>query len=292
MTPKQEPVDTGVVRSAVEAYESQDDKDEKALKSVIALLNDEAHIRPGEWRVSQQDFCEEVRWDRIGAVLFEGGRRTQRKHLGGETLVFLEGNYSEDLTDDDRKLLEKLPNAVPKEPKDEELEFFEKWQERLNHPTTFKLYKSWQKRLFAKEVVGHDLLSAFSEGFEALIIAGADALGDMDDPRILVRASQHNKAMFWESLDKDVHQLFRFELGTVKGIFSDRVQWDIDACFKYWAEETSTSTEERKIDLELFLIDGVLALSAPPHSAPRVKASWQPSQREKMIPSAWLYQKI
>ncbi|TDV89926.1 S-DNA-T family DNA segregation ATPase FtsK/SpoIIIE [Halomonas alkaliantarctica] len=281
MTPKQEPVDTGAVRSAVEAYVSQDDKDENALKAVIALLDDEAHIRPGEWRMSQQAFCEEVPWDRIGAVLFEGGRRTQRKHLGSETLVFLEGNYSEDLTDDDRKLLDQLPNAVPKEPKDEELEFFEKWQERLNHPSTFKLYKSWQKRLFAKEVVGHDLLSAFSEGFEALIIAGADALGDMDDPRILVRASQHNKAMFWESLDKDVHQLFRFELGTVKGIFGDRVQWDIDACFKYWAEETSTSKEERKIDLELFLIDGELASNAPPLSAPRVKASWQPSQKGK-----------
>lgn len=284
MTPKQEPVDTAAVRSTLEGFEPKDEADEKAIESVIALLDDEPYIRPGEWRESQQAFCENVPWDRIGAGLFKGGRRTERKNLGQETLSFLEGNYSEDVTEDDRKLLEQLSNAIPKEPNDEELDFFDKWQERLNHPNTVKLYKNWQKRLFSKEVVGQDLLSAFADGFEAIIIAGAEALVDMEDPHILVRANQHNKAMLWQEMDIDFYKLFCFELSSVMGIFNNRVYWDIDACFRHRAEKYSTSKNARKVDLNLFLIDGALDFNPPPHSAPRVKVIWQPSQNGKDDP--------
>ena len=59
--------------------------------------------------------------------------------------------------------------------------------------------------------------------FEALVVAGADSLAEMDSPRVLVRATHHNKAMFWERLDAEVQELFRFELKSLRGLFQDRV---------------------------------------------------------------------
>ena len=290
MTPKQEPVDTQAVLEAVDNFDHRDEVDTlAALDAVRALLHDEPNIRPGEWRKSQRDFCQSVSWERVGSYLFAGGRQTTRKSLGEQTLVFIMGNFKDDVTQDDRELLVSLKDAIPKDPKDEEIDFFARWQERLNHPEVIRLYKSWQKRLFSKEVGGHDFLSAFSEGFEALIVAGAETLGEMNDPRILVRTTEHNKAMFWERLDAGIQKLFRFELKSVCGLFGDSVLWDLDACFEYDALNASSSNDARKVDLELHLVeasdlDNLSESTTPPKSAPRVRTTWQPGLRPKSEP--------
>jgi len=290
MTPKHEPVDIKAVREAAEHYDHQDEPEIiEALGAVIALLDDAPNIRPGEWRESQHRFCKTVSWERIGAYLFAGGRKATRKSLGEQTLNYIDGNHRTDVTPDDRTFLEALKETTPKEPKDEELEFFTRWQERLSHPEAVKIFKGWQKRLFSKEVLGHDLLSAFSQGFEALIIAGADALEDMEDPRILVRTTQHDKAMFWEKLDCRVQQLFRFELKSVRGLLGQRVLWDLEACFDHDALETSGTIDSRKIDLELYLVEAsdvvdLASLKTLPKAAPRVKATWQPGLKPKNEP--------
>ncbi|PCH74173.1 MAG: hypothetical protein COC12_04125 [Rhodobacteraceae bacterium] len=290
MTPKQEPIDIQKVRHNVETYPHQDETDVKcALAAVIALLNDESNIRPGEWRESQREFCRLVSWDRLGTYLFSGGRAASRKSLGEQTLAFIEGNYRDEIEQEDREILETLSDRIPKEPKDEELDFFARWQEKLNHPNIIKIFKSWQKRLFSKEVVGQEMLSTFSEGFEALIIAGSDKLSEMKEPCVLVRTTQHNKAMFWEKLDIDIQNLFRFELQCMLGLFGDRVLWDLDACFEYDAKDQSSSNEARKVDLELYLVERVevvdlAGLKNPPKTAARVKATWQPGLKSKNEP--------
>ena len=290
MTPKQEPVEARSVLEAVATYDHQDDIGNlDALKTVKDLLKDEPNIRPGEWRDSQRNFCEVVSWERIGAYLFTGGRKNTRQSLGESTLKFIEGNYRDEVTQDDRRLLESLNDSMPREPKVEEIEFFERWQERLNHPKVVNLYKNWQKRLFAKDVLGHDLLSAFSEGFEALIVASGESLAEMNEPRILVRTSAHNKAMFWEKLDIGVQSLFRFELMSVQGLFGDSVLWDLDACFRHNAVDSSSSNDARKVDLELYLVEAAdvvnfSKLPTPPKNAPRVRATWQPGLKPKDEP--------
>ena len=238
---------------------------------------------------SQRNFCERVSWDHIGSSLFSEGRRTTRRTLGNQTLDFIEGNYGDDVTDEDRDLLRTLKDTIPREPRDEELEFFERWQDRLNHPHVIKVFRAWHRRLFSKEVIGHDLMSAFAEGFEALIIAGADKLADMEDPRVLVRTTQHNKAIFWERLDAGVQKLFRFQLRCLRGHLGPRVLWDLDACFDHHAVDAVSSNDGRKVDLELYLVEAgevedLGGLRAPPKSAPRVKATWQPGLRAKDEP--------
>ena len=290
MTPKQEPVDTQAARAAVDSFEHQGEQDVvAALDAVRALLDDEQEIRPGAWRESQRNFCERVSWDRIGSSLFSEGRRTTRRTLGDQTLDFIEGNYGDDVTDEDRDLLQTLKDTIPREPRDEELEFFGRWQDRLNHPHVIKVFKAWHRRLFSKEVIGHDLMSAFADGFEALIIAGADKLADMDDPRVLVRTTQHNKAIFWERLDAQVQKLFRFQLRCLRGHLGPRVVWDLDACFDHHAVDAVSSNDGRKVDLEIYLVEAreVEDLGGhrpPPKSAPRVKATWQPGLKAKDEP--------
>jgi len=288
MTPKHERVDVAAVRARVDAFDHGNEPEViEALDVVRALLNDADNILPGGWRDSQEAFCLKVSWERVGASLFGGGRSSSTESLGKRTLRFIEGNYGHDVTKEDRDLLESLTNTTPREPRDIEVEFFNRWQERLSREV--KLFKPWQKRLFSKEVIGHDLLSAFAEGFEALIIAGDAALVEMMEPRILVRATQHDKARFWEGLDHDIHRLFCFELKAAKALFGPQVVWDLAAAEKYQGTGDAGASEARKIDLELYLVEAeeladLGGLRTPPRQAPRVKTTWQPGKSPKDEP--------
>jgi len=288
MTPKHERVDVAAVRARVAEFQHDNEPEViEALDAVRALLDDADMILPGGWRPSQETFCSKVSWERVGAGLFGGRRSTSTESLGQRTLRFIEGNYRHDVTKEDRDLLDSLTNTAPREPRDEEVEFFNRWQERLGREV--KLFKPWQKRLFSKEVMGHDLLSAFAEGFEALIIAGDAALVEMTEPRILVRATQHDKARFWEGLDQDIHRLFCFELRAMKALFGPQVVWDLGAAEKYHGIGDAGGNEARKIDLELYLVEAkdladLGGLRVPPKQAPRVKTTWQPGKSPKDEP--------
>jgi DNA segregation ATPase FtsK/SpoIIIE, S-DNA-T family len=288
MTPKHERVDVAAVRARVDEFQHDDEPEViEALDAVRALLDDADMILPGGWRPSQEAFCRKVSWERVGASLFGGRRSTSTESLGRRTLRYIEGNYGHDVTNEDRDLLDSLTNIAPREPRDVEVEFFNRWQERLG--LEVKLFKPWQKRLFSKEVMGHDLLSAFAEGFEALIIAGDAALVEMTEPRILVRATQYDKARFWEGLDTEIHRLFCFELRAFKALFGKHVVWDLAAAEKYQGTGDAGGNEARKIDLELYLVEAEdLAdpggLRTPPKQAPRVKTTWQPGKSPKDEP--------
>ncbi len=279
LNPKQEPVNTQEVRNTIEELKEGEmyngQEYDKVWAAAIELIEDESYIRPGEWRESQRRFCETVSWERIGSEIFAKNQRMKNPPLGQKTLDYIEGNFPTDVTEEDRELLTSLPNTIPKEPRDEERDFFDRWQERLNHPDAIRLFKNWQRRVVSKEVLGHDLISTLYQGFQALAIAGSDVLGKMTEPTVLIRATQHNKAMFWEKLDQHVHKLFRFELQSIKGLTSNRVKWDLDACFKFESREDSYNNDARKIDLELYLVEASDQID-PTKYSPRVRATFQP----------------
>lgn len=288
MTPKHERVDIASVRKRVDEFDDSGEPEVlAALAAVRDLLADAPNIMPGKWQLSQEAFCRQVSWERIGARLFGGGRNPSSESLGKQTLRFLEGNYSHDVVRADRELLDSLTVTAPREPREAEVDFFNRWLERLSREV--KLFKPWQKRLFSKEVSGHDLLTAFAEGFQALLIASDTGLADMLEPRILVRATQHNKAQFWESLDTAVHRLFLFELRSLKGLFGSHVVWDIDAAERVIAKEASGASEARRVELELYLVEASElpppgTAKNPPNHVPRVRTIWQPGESAKDEP--------
>ncbi|MBR2124034.1 MAG: DNA translocase FtsK [Acetobacter sp.] len=285
ITPKGEPIHRETVQDNINnIFNELGDQDEQeirdALEATKTLLDDSDAITPRKWRPSQEMFCQKVSWTRLGKKIFENTRKDKKEKLGERTLRFIEGNYSNDITDEERGLLTTLKEIKPSEPCPAEIAFFNRWQERLS--TDMKLSKAWQKRIFSKEVIGHDLLSALAEGFEALLDA-SDTLDKMEKPRILVRATKHNKAKFWQELDKAIYQRFCFELNSMKSLFKSYVIWDLQAAENHQAQNSSTSAEKRKIDLELFLVEeedlrDLENLRDPPKNAPRVKVIWQPGK--------------
>ena len=286
MNPKQERVDIEEVRDKIDSFPHKGDEETlSALSIARELIEDAENIRPNDWRDSQRNFCEKVSWEEVGINIFDGGKKVNSQNLGEQTLEFIAGNYSNDVSDEDRALLNFLPNTAPKEPREEEVEFFYRWQERLNNPKSMPLFKKWQKRLFSREVIGHDLISAFAEGFEALIVAAGDVVDSFEKPHVLIRTTHHDKEMYWDDVDKEVLHLFRFELNCVRKLAEDRVTWDLDAAFRSSKNLESLTNEARKIDLELYLVEksetaDLGGLKKPSSKAPRVKVIWQPGMKK------------
>ena len=291
--PKQNPVDLDSVHAAIDEISGESDDEEtlRSLEIVRELLKDESDIRPGQWLKSQRDFCS-LDWNRFGSRIFEGGRKSTAVNLGEETLGFIEGNHSYDIEDEDRRVLEGMGSRSPKEPKEDEVDFYNRWKDRLAHPTAAKLNKKWQKRVFPREVSGSDLLSALSDGFEALVAAAGETLLEMQDPKVLVRAMHHKRDVYWESRDTATLELFQFELKSIRGVLADGMLWDIDACFKIHETSDSNSPEARRVDLDLYLIESAEAqdlagMKTPPSTAPRVRVGWQPIQRARQEPISY-----
>ena len=292
-TPKQDPVDLDSVHAALDEISSESDDEEtlRSLEIVRELLKDEPDIRPGRWLKSQRNFCA-LDWNRFGSRVFEGRGRSATIDLGAETLAFIDGNHSHDVTEEDRRVLESMGSRNPKEPKEDEVDFYNRWKDRLAHIDAAKLNKKWQKRVFPREISGGDLLSALSDGFEALVAAAGEALLDMEEPKVLVRAMQHERATYWENRDTGTLELFRFELKSIRGVLADGMEWDIDACFKNHETSDSNSPDARRVDLDLYLMEAdemrdLAGMKTPPNTAPRVRVGWQPIQRARQEPISY-----
>ena len=274
-----ERVDVNEIRKNVEDFPHEDDeKIIDQLNTITALLDDANNIQPNGWRPSQENFCKKVSWERVGARVFEGSRNTKSPKIGERTKEFIEGDYHDEVTEEDKEVLNNMLDNPPS-PKETEIEFFNRWGERL--ATNISLFNAWQKRLFLKEKSGRDLLSAFFAGFESLVIEASDILGKLENPTIIVRVTKHNKATFWQGLDKETQKLFRFELSSMSGLFEDVVTWDIDAAFNVEAHRFEKKKDSKKIDLVLYLVDRSelkkhLKSNTIEASVPRVKTTWQP----------------
>ena len=293
---QQQPVDPDSVRQATKEIlndvESEDDSDEirDAIDAIERLLEDAPNIRPGLWLNSQKEFCK-IDWDIVGRRVFEGSRNTS-VNLGEDTLKFLEDNYSDDLTDLDKKILSEMPKTSPKEPRSQEIEFYERWRDPLGH--NMELTKKWQKRVFPREISRNDLLSTLSDGFEALLIAAGEGLLEMETPKVLIRAAQHKKMSYWKGIDTATLELFRFEMESISGILGEEVgfKWDLDACLNSCEPIESWSAESRRVELDLYLIDSCDLLKVSegksiPSSVPRVRLIWKPSKYSRQEPISY-----
>ncbi|MCY4543385.1 MAG: FtsK/SpoIIIE domain-containing protein [Rhodobacteraceae bacterium] len=289
LKPNQEPVDIESVRSNMDRLRNNTIGllPEEAESAVERLLEDDPNLEDGQWRQSQIDFCERVSWESVGKHIFSSSRKTGYGQLGERTREFIEGNYRDEVTPEELVLLDSLPVSRPSHPKREELEFFDKWRDRLALASRATLFKHWHKRLYSKGILGHDLLTVFERGFEALLVEASDSVAGMTDPCVLVRAAQHNKALFWEDLDRRVQALFQFEYRILRNQFGKSVKWDIDACLKSRAANASSVAYRRRVELEMYLIEASefecrTLDGRAPRDAPRIVAVWQPGLKPKL----------
>ena len=290
---RQEPVDLDAVVAAISEIESESEEDDtkQALDTIRDLLRDESEIRPGVWLPSQQKFCD-LNWNRFGSRVFEGSSRRTAGNLGSETLNYIKRNHSHDIIDADRTVLDGMASRAPQRPREDEVEFYNRWKDRLAHPAATSLNKKWQKRVFPREILGNDLLSTMSDGFKALIAAAGETLIEMIEPKVLVRAMEHKRAIYWESRNTETLELFRFELQSIRGVVTEGLLWDIDACFESYETSDSRSLEASKIELDLYLVEAADAhdlggMKTPPSTAPRVRVSWRPARHARQYPISY-----
>ncbi|MEX6506043.1 FtsK/SpoIIIE domain-containing protein [Jiella sp. M17.18] len=284
-TPKQERVDLIALQEAVESFPVDSEPDAKtALEAVERLIADERNIRPGEWTEAQRYFCEAVRWDSIGSKLFSAKRKAPAKSMWQDTRDYLIGNFGAKFDANEVKKFDKMVEAVGSEPSADEVSFFEKWKDQLNSPESVHIFRAWQKWLFNKEVIGSSLCDTLQEGLEALLIgADTNSSSSIEDPRILVRAFQHEKMAYWKSRDSETLRLFKFELRSMKGCIGDSVVWDLDQCFSTDGEPNATAKDKKKVELAFFLIDkrilddDISDVRKLGPGTPRIKVIWDPS---------------
>lgn len=296
--PKQEPLDMALMRDQVaDAREKLSGIDETsrkdrqiAIETIEAMLDDADNIRPGEWRPSQDRFCREAIWNRHAHEIFCARRKSNSKNLGQETLDYIRGDFEDEL---DEELEAFLLSADAKEKnkgrstEEEDKAFFDKWRDELANAPSRALYNQWYKRVFDKEVRGHDLLTTLLKGAEALLAEGHDDLSSMDEPCILVRANQRKKESLWEGLDQRIHRLFCFEVNSLRDLLGNSFAWDIDKCFTATPDKEQSAKEARMIPLELYLVERRhVSNGAKPNTRdrPRVKAIWQPGRSAQNAP--------
>ena len=291
--PNEEAIDKTEILARLTELENEGNSEfVEAIDATRKLLADSAEIDQNVWLESQKNFCEKVDWKRIGMRIFHAGKRPVSRGLGLQTLEYLKGNFEHDITFADDKLLNSMQNSIPSEPVEREVEFYYRWKERLSHPNPVasSIFKKWQSRLFSKEVIGQDILAVIFNGFEELIKSGVDFLLEADNPGILIRSTQHNKAFYWEGLDEKVLQLFKFEVMSVQMLLSPCITFDIDSCFNVTNNTESTNPKERKVELEFYLVeqDDIKNLKGSneviPSNAPRKKVNWQPESKNADAP--------
>ena len=292
-TPSQEPIDIDRARERLADAEKRmadgngaaTDEDRRALAVIRALLDDADRVRPGEWTGAQAQFCHEAMWDRHARPILHGKGRPRSAALGARTLEYLNGDYGRQLRDEDREFLAKVDtNGEGGTPSpDEEQEFFRRWQDALDRQEAGGLYGLWYKRVFDEVVEDRDLLTVLAKGLAALVATGSDALAEMKDPRVLIRADQHDKKSFWNKLDRRVYRLFVFEVRSLQGLLGDRFVWDIDKCFEAKDQEDKSGKDVRVVRLELHLVEGA-EIEACRESGRKaqpmqgVQAIWQPGR--------------
>ena len=240
----------------------------EAFLAAKDLLEDAHNIDQNVWRESQRIFCERVNWKQIGSRIFQVGQRTVSQNLGQRTLEYLKENFGDDVTNADERLLEPLPRV----PSEDEIDFYYRWNERLGRLKAGSILKKWQARLFSKDLVGRDILSAIFNGFEEIIKSGVDFMNEAKEPRILIRSSHHNEELFWKGLDKDVLELFKFEARSVRKLLAPYIIFDIDACFNVENETESAHPDDRKIELEFCLMEQTEIENLSENTEPNVNA--------------------
>lgn len=258
-----EQIDPEVICKAIQNFPDQSDDAQLAFAYILTLLSDHDSINPGGWRFSQENFCRNVPWHKIGAPVFRGGARKVKRNLGQETLNFIKKEVgSSSLTAEDLRVLEdmiEMGARNPKEPIIDEVKFYERWKDFFGRPDADakRLNSEWRKRISATVVFGDDLITTLFDGFTALVNSTGETLSSMHDPKIVVRAGKSSESKYWTMREPRSLKQFQFELKSLQGLLGNFVDWQVNACFpKKIQSKKNYTAESQQMEMTLHLREG------------------------------------
>ncbi|MCR4266768.1 FtsK/SpoIIIE domain-containing protein [Nitratireductor sp. ZSWI3] len=259
-----EPILNHIAASRAE-YKSDESTGADAIEK---LIEDRQYLRHGDWRKSQERFCEDVEWNDFGKSVFAIKARKKAQPLSLRTRDFIREEYPDCEKECETYLTELEAGSTTPE---QDQEFFAQWQDAIRTHTDKKLYEHWRRHLFTEEVKEADLLSTLVKGIRSLLIKNASEDGAIaSNAVILIKIKNGEKTSAWTGLNPRLVNLLRLEGRLLQGVVGDTVKLDFGKWLEAKGENTGRGAPANQIEFELRLQtdEGI--------SSTQVRAFWQP----------------
>lgn len=251
------------------------EQERQAADAIEQLIADRKHLRPGEWRPSQEHFCDHVDWDFFKSV-FKVGSRKKPPSLSQRTREFINDEYPDQLDESTEGYLESLGtgNSTP----EQDQEFFSNWQDVIRTTGHSKLYETWRRHLFTDEVKETDLLSTLIRGIRTLLIKNADDNGTIaSNAVIVVRIKNAEKRSSWTGLNPRLVKLLQLEGQLIEATLRRHVHFEFGKWLDAEGDNTGRSASANQIEFELRLSDDDSTFTS------QVRAFWQPGHQSMAL---------
>lgn len=248
----------------------------RAADAIEALIEDRKNLRHGEWRASQDQFCEEVEWNDFGKSVFAIKARKRSPTLSQRTRDFIRDEYPDRLDEATEAYLGELEAGTNSPEQDQE--FFVGWQDAIRTIKDKKLYESWRRHLFTDEVKESDLLSVMVKGIRSLLIKNASDDGVIASNAIInIKIKNAEKASAWADLNPRLIELLRLEGRLIENVLGEHVRFEFGKWLEAKSDHAGRSAAANQIEFELRLdVDGEV-------SPTQVRMFWQPGYQSMAL---------
>ena len=270
---KESRLDVDPVLTYLEANRSSFKLEEiKAAEAIKGLIDDRKNLRHGEWRKSQELFCEAVEWNDFGKSVFAIKARKKALTLSQRTRDFIRDEYPDRLDEVTAAYLDELEVGTNSPEQDQE--FFANWQDPIRTIKDKKLYESWRRHLFTDEVRETDLLSVMVKGVRSLLIKNASEDGVIASNAVInIKIKNAEKTSAWADVNPRLVDLLRLDGRLIENVLGQHVRFEFGKWLEAKGENTGQSVSANQIEFELRLeIDGAI-------SPTQVRMFWQPGHQ-------------
>lgn len=248
----------------------------KAAEAIEALIADRKNLRHGEWRKSQEQFCEAVEWNDFGKSVFAIKARKKAPTLSQRTRDFIRDEYPDRLDEATATYLNELEDGTNSPEQDQD--FFASWQDPIRTIKDKKLYESWRRHLFTDEVREADLLSVMAKGIRSLLIKNASDDGVIASNAIIkIKIKNAERTSAWADLNPRLVSLLQLEGRLIEKSLGQYVRFEFGKWLEAKGENTGQSVPANQIEFELRLeIAGEV-------SPTQVRMFWQPGHQSMAL---------
>lgn len=178
---------------------------------------------PSGWNDSAAALAE-CEWEEV-KPLFDGVKR-EKFNLARETSHFYDDREPELLSDEERDYLQNLVGRVGSEANEDDAEFYDSHRNELKEDR--KLKSAWDRFVFGKPREVEDFILGLGLTMESLFNQG-DAGAKR---RLKIRCDRANKKELKE-LNVDAGLYFARRYAGIRGLFGDRVTWNVGQLFDF-----------------------------------------------------------
>lgn len=188
----------------------------------------EAFIQSKAGWTKESKELSELEWDRDKVNSLFLDIKEIKAHLAIRTAQYLEDEYPESLTEEDRNYLKTLEKRKVLEANEEDRDFFERHRQELDEERPLK--SDWDKFVYGKAIECNDFYVGLLEATERLFGQCENSTG----PKSLkIITSKKGGKKTWFDINEDVGLFFCSTYRGIERLTNRLVEWDTHRLFKY-----------------------------------------------------------